>query len=40
MKFAKPAEQTLIVKLDKMTGLSADVKLVRYFPQINKDRVE
>ena len=29
MKFVKPAEQILIVKLDKMTGLSADVKLVR-----------
>jgi hypothetical protein len=28
MKFVKPAEQTLIVKLDKMTGLSADVKLI------------
>jgi len=27
-KFAKPVEQTLIVKLDKMTGLSADVKLI------------
>lgn len=24
----KPVEQTLIVKLDKMTGLSADVKLI------------
>jgi len=28
MKFVKPVEQTLIVKLDKMTGLSADVKLI------------
>jgi len=28
MKFVKPAEQTPIVKLDKMTGLSADVKLI------------
>merc|ERR1711971_163958 len=28
MKFVKPAEQILIVKLDKMTGLSADVKLI------------
>jgi len=28
MKFVRPAEQTLIVKLDKMTGLSADVKLI------------
>lgn len=27
MKFVKPVEQTLIVKLDQMTGLSADVKL-------------
>jgi len=27
-KFVKPAEQTLIVKFDKMTGLSADVKLI------------
>lgn len=28
MKFVKPVEQTLTVKLDKMTGLSADVKLI------------
>jgi hypothetical protein len=28
MKFVKPAEQTPIAKLDKMTGLSADVKLI------------
>jgi len=28
MKFVKPAEQTLTVKLDLMIGLSADVKLI------------
>merc|ERR1712008_668689 len=28
MKFVKPVEQTLTVKLDKMTGLSADVKMI------------